>query len=72
MNTIDHIRSIERNIEIPTTGPLCDLMWSDPEEVDTWAQNPRGAGWLFGERVSEEFIKINALSVIVRAHQLVK
>lgn len=49
--TIDTIRTLERNIEIPASGPLCDLMWSDPEEdVDTWRQNSRGAGWLFGRR----------------------
>jgi len=26
-------------------------MWSDPEEIDTWAVSPRGAGWLFGGKV---------------------
>ena len=29
-------------------------MWSDPEEVDTWAMSPRGAGWLFGAKVTNE------------------
>jgi len=31
-----------------------DLVWSDPEEVDTWAVSPRGAGWLFGNKVTNE------------------
>jgi len=31
-----------------------DLVWSDPEEVDTWAVSPRGAGWLFGSKVTNE------------------
>ena len=31
-----------------------DLVWSDPEEVDGWAISPRGAGYLFGERVVAE------------------
>jgi diadenosine tetraphosphatase ApaH/serine/threonine PP2A family protein phosphatase len=49
--TIDTIRTMERNVELPTAGPLCDLVWSDPEdEVDTWRPNSRGAGWLFGRR----------------------
>jgi len=25
-------------------------MWSDPEEIDTWKQNSRGAGWIFGKK----------------------
>ena len=31
-----------------------DLVWSDPEDVDTWAMSPRGAGWLFGSKVTNE------------------
>jgi hypothetical protein len=34
-------------------------MWSDPEEIDTWKQNPRGAGWLFGKKVVDEFLHKN-------------
>lgn len=48
------IRIIERNCEIPHEGPFCDLMWSDPEDIETWAVSPRGAGWLFGSRVTSE------------------
>jgi len=33
---------------------VIDLVWSDPEEVDTWAVSPRGAGWLFGSKVTNE------------------
>ena len=29
-------------------------MWSDPEDIDTWAVSPRGAGWLFGSKVTSE------------------
>jgi len=29
-------------------------MWSDPEDIDTWAVSPRGAGWLFGSKVTTE------------------
>ena len=49
-------------------------MWSDPEELDTgaWAVSPRGAGYLFGHRVAAEFNRINDLTLICRAHQLVQ
>ncbi|OTF74951.1 serine/threonine-protein phosphatase 6 catalytic subunit-like [Euroglyphus maynei] len=72
INMIDQIRTIDRNQEIPCTGPFCDLVWSDPEEVDTFAISPRGAGWLFGPKVTHEFMHINNLNLICRAHQLVQ
>jgi len=53
------IRTIDRVCEIPHEGPFCDLMWSDPEDIDTWAISPRGAGWLFGRKVTQEFNQIN-------------
>jgi diadenosine tetraphosphatase ApaH/serine/threonine PP2A family protein phosphatase len=48
------MRIIDRNCEIPHEGPFCDLMWSDPEEIETWGVSSRGAGWLFGSRVTTE------------------
>uniref|UniRef100_A0A3Q2DVR3 Serine/threonine-protein phosphatase n=1 Tax=Cyprinodon variegatus TaxID=28743 RepID=A0A3Q2DVR3_CYPVA len=71
IKTLDQIRTIERNQEIPHKGAFCDLVWSDPEDVDTWAISPRGAGWLFGSKVTNEFVHINNLKLICRAHQLV-
>jgi serine/threonine-protein phosphatase 6 catalytic subunit len=53
------IRVIDRVCEIPHEGPFCDLMWSDPEDIETWAVSPRGAGWLFGRKVTAEFNQIN-------------
>jgi serine/threonine-protein phosphatase 6 catalytic subunit len=58
--------------EIPHEGSFCDLLWSDPEDIDTWAVSPRGAGWLFGSKVTAEFNHINGLELICRAHQLVQ
>eukprot|EP00241_Pyramimonas_parkeae_P019633 CAMPEP_0114313484 /NCGR_PEP_ID=MMETSP0059-20121206/21151_1 /TAXON_ID=36894 /ORGANISM="Pyramimonas parkeae, Strain CCMP726" /LENGTH=312 /DNA_ID=CAMNT_0001438265 /DNA_START=219 /DNA_END=1154 /DNA_ORIENTATION=- len=72
LRTIDQMRTIERLCEIPHEGPFCDLMWSDPEEIETWAVSPRGAGWLFGSRVTQEFNQVNGLDLICRAHQLVQ
>ena len=68
----DQIRTIRRDQEIPHEGAFCDLMWSDPEEMETWQVSPRGAGWLFGWKVTDEFIQINGLELICRAHQLVQ
>ena len=46
-------------------------MWSDPEDIKGWNTSPRGAGYLFGGNVVEEFLQRNGLKYIVRAHQLV-
>ncbi|XP_068493779.1 phytochrome-associated serine/threonine-protein phosphatase-like isoform X2 [Phaseolus vulgaris] len=72
IRTIDQIRVVDRNCEIPHEGPFCDLMWSDPEDIETWAVSPRGAGWLFGSRVTSEFNHVNNLDLVCRAHQLVQ
>ncbi|KAJ1344375.1 serine/threonine-protein phosphatase 6 catalytic subunit [Batrachochytrium salamandrivorans] len=72
LRTLDQIRTIQRAQEIPHEGAFCDLMWSDPEDIDAWAVSPRGAGWLFGRKVTSEFCHVNGLILIARAHQLVQ
>jgi len=72
VKTLDKIATIQRDVEIPHKGAFCDLMWSDPEDVDTWAVSPRGAGWLFGRKMTDRFLRTNDLTLICRAHQLVQ
>ncbi|ORY25334.1 Metallo-dependent phosphatase-like protein [Naematelia encephala] len=72
IRTLDQVRILPRAQEVPHEGPFCDLMWSDPDEVEAWAVSPRGAGWLFGRKVTAEFNYVNSLTLIARAHQLVQ
>lgn len=72
LRTIDQMRLIDRRQEIPHEGSFCDLMWSDPDDIETWAVSPRGAGWLFGSKATSEFNEINGIELICRAHQLVQ
>ena len=72
VRTLDQVRTVDRVCEIPHEGPFCDLMWSDPEDIEAWAVSPRGAGWLFGARVTAEFNALNGLELVCRAHQLVQ
>ena len=65
------IRIIDRKQEVPHDGAMCDLLWSDPEDIDGWGLSPRGAGYLFGGDVVEKFNSQNNLQLIARAHQLV-
>eukprot|EP00978_Attheya_sp_CCMP212_P004259 scaffold9342_cov65-Attheya_sp.AAC.5 len=74
VRTLDQIRAIDRQQEIPHEGAFCDLVWSDPEDLGgqtAWQISPRGAGYLFGARVTDEFNHVNSLDLIARAHQLV-
>ena len=59
INTFDQIRAIERKQEVPHDGAMCDLMWSDPEDIDGWGLSPRGAGYLFGGDVVQQFNTTN-------------
>jgi serine/threonine-protein phosphatase 4 catalytic subunit len=66
------IRTIDRKQEVPHDGAMCDLLWSDPEDiVDGWGLSPRGAGFLFGGSVVSSFNHANNIDYICRAHQLV-
>ncbi len=65
------IRAIDRKIEVPHEGAMCDLLWSDPEDIDGWGLSPRGAGFLFGGDVVSQFNQTNKIDLIARAHQLV-
>ena len=55
IDTLDHIRSIDRLQEVPHEGPMCDLLWSDPDDRCSWGISPRGAGYTFGQDISEAF-----------------
>jgi len=71
IESLDEVRKIDRVQEVPHEGPMCDLLWSDPEDRLGWGVSPRGAGYTFGQDVSEKFNQANGLSLIARAHQLI-
>ena len=71
IDTLDHVRELDRVQEIPHEGPICDLVWSDPDNRMGWGISPRGAGYTFGPDISEQFCELNGLTTIGRAHQLV-
>jgi len=71
IDTLDHVRSLDRVQEVPHEGPMCDLLWSDPDDRAGWGISPRGAGYTFGQDISEQFNRSNGLSLVARAHQLV-
>merc|ERR1712203_442704 len=70
IDTLDQVQQLPRE-EVPHEGPMCDLLWSDPDDRSGWGISPRGAGYTFGQDVSEQFNHSNGLKLIARAHQLV-
>jgi len=72
--SIDSLKNImdqDRVQEVPHEGPICDLLWSDPDDRCGWGISPRGAGYTFGQDISEQFNHNNGLTLVARAHQLV-
>jgi diadenosine tetraphosphatase ApaH/serine/threonine PP2A family protein phosphatase len=67
---VEQIPTFERKIELPSYGPLCDLAWSDPEPVEDWGENLRGAGRIFGRKQTNKFCHENNIQLICRAHQI--
>ncbi len=67
---LNGIREINRVQEVPNGGGMCDLLWSDPGDVEGWGPSSRGAGFVFGKDISKEFLHSNKLTMIIRAHQL--
>eukprot|EP00052_Salpingoeca_macrocollata_P025670 m.233945 g.233945 ORF g.233945 m.233945 type:complete len:318 (-) comp22464_c2_seq1:47-1000(-) len=73
LNTFDAIRRVQRPTDVPDTGLLCDLLWSDPDkETAGWGENDRGVSFTFGADVVEKFLHKHDLDLICRAHQVVE
>ena len=71
--SLDQIRKLERPADVPDSGLLCDLLWSDPDkDVDGWGENERGVSFVFGKDVVKAFLKNHDLDLICRAHQVVE
>ncbi|KAI4802211.1 hypothetical protein KUCAC02_020063 [Chaenocephalus aceratus] len=52
LQSMEQIRRIMRPTDVPDTGLLCDLLWSDPDkDVQGWGENDRGVSFTFGADV---------------------
>ncbi len=55
--TLNDIRNINRFIEVPVEGIMCELLWSDPTIIPGRRPSNRGVGILFGPDVANNFLK---------------
>ena len=59
--------------KVPHEGPMCDLLWSDPDnDIVGWGQNDRGVSYTFGPDVVANFLQKHDFDLICRAHQVVE
>ncbi|KAJ3025462.1 UNVERIFIED_CONTAM: hypothetical protein HDU68_007122 [Siphonaria sp. JEL0065] len=63
LQKLSQIDEIVRPLEIPDTGIMCDILWSDPKKFNIeddpgsgvfkrWGANDRGTSWVFGENLN--------------------
>ena len=71
LSSIDQIKRIMRPTDVPDTGLLCDLLWSDPDlDVQGWGENDRGVSFTFSPEIVTMFLKKHDLDLVCRAHQV--
>ena len=67
--TLDDIRKIKRFREVPESGIMCELLWSDPIKINGRHPSNRGVAITFGPDVVKNFLKTNKLQKLVRSHE---
>ncbi|KAJ6670657.1 SERINE/THREONINE-PROTEIN PHOSPHATASE [Salix viminalis] len=73
LTNLDQIRNLPRPTDIPDSGLLCDLLWSDPDkDIKGWGMNDRGVSYTFGPDKVAEFLMKSDMDLVCRAHQVVE
>jgi len=68
--TIQDIEKVDRNRDIPDDGIMCDMLWADPQKGQGLAPSKRGVSYQFGPDVTNKFLDLNGLSMLVRSHEV--
>lgn len=75
---VDDISLIDRFREPPTSGAMCDILWSDPMEDEEELMCPdalflhnelRGCSYVFSYLAVKQFLSDNKLAGLIRAHE---
>ncbi|KAJ1330210.1 hypothetical protein BSLG_009629 [Batrachochytrium salamandrivorans] len=68
--TLDELRQIDRFKQPGSEGLMCELLWSDPQPMPGRSPSKRGVGIQFGPDVTEAFLKLNNLDLLIRSHEV--
>uniref|UniRef100_A0A0R3RR96 protein-serine/threonine phosphatase n=1 Tax=Elaeophora elaphi TaxID=1147741 RepID=A0A0R3RR96_9BILA len=63
--TMNDIKKTNRVRQPPDDGIMCDLLWSDPQDMDGRSASKRGVGCQFGPDVTRKFCEVNGLDYVV-------
>jgi serine/threonine-protein phosphatase 5 len=66
---LEDIAKIDRNRDIPDSGLMSDILWSDPQKTNGRSPNRRGVSVAFGPDVTHKFLDDNGLELLVRSHE---
>jgi len=73
LQSMEQIRRVMRPTDVPDTGLLSDLLWSDPDkDITGWSENDRGVSFTFGPDVVARFLQKHDMDLICRGHQVVE
>ncbi|KAF7790340.1 hypothetical protein EIP86_001295 [Pleurotus ostreatoroseus] len=69
--TLDDIRKIDRIGKQPgQEGIMCELLWTDPQEMPGRGPSKRGVGIAFGPDVTRRWCVANGVTGIIRSHEV--
>ncbi|KAH9935326.1 phosphoprotein phosphatase [Fomitopsis serialis] len=69
--TLDEIRKIDRIGRQPgQEGLMCELLWTDPQEMPGRGPSKRGVGIAFGPDVTKRWCQLNGVTGVIRSHEV--
>ncbi|CUM65727.1 uncharacterized protein PRCAT00003375001 [Priceomyces carsonii] len=75
LHDLNQIETIKRPTDVPDSGLLADLLWSDPDPAirsSSWTKNDRGVSYCFGKKHVDHFCAKFKMDLIVRGHMVVE
>jgi serine/threonine-protein phosphatase PP1 catalytic subunit len=71
LTSLQMIRDIRRPLDVPSSGLITDLLWSDPSRsICEFDSSERGNTVIWGEGPVRRFLARHGLAQIVRGHQI--
>ena len=68
--TIAQIKSIDRFKDIPESGLMSELLWSNLCKENGRFPSKRGVGMSFGRDIAKKFLEENNLKLLVRSYEV--